>query len=291
MTLAKVKLFLYKVDGRLFNGQIKAFHSRFFKYRGKAYRLTQDLYFPPHTSSNKNIRLGQTGELLAIGGDLTPDRMVHAYKNGVFPMFFDDQPILWWTSEIRCVIFPEDIHIPKDVQKFIKSKNFHLTVDKSFHDVISACSESRKDYTWLTRERMVSLIELHKLGIAHSVEVCQDEKLVGGLFFVAIGSCYMGESMFARVNHASKVAFIALSLRLREMNYIIQDCGFLPTDHLKKMGAVVITRDEFLKILDQGVQIPDSVEAWGDLFKSWDFSQAVKSFVSQKQGRKGVGDE
>lgn len=291
MTVRKVKMGILKMDENVFKGKLNKFYSRNFKYRGKAYVLTKDLYFPPHTDANKSVRMGPAGELLAIGGDLTPDRVMHAYKNGIYPMFFEDQPKLWWTSEIRCVLYPKDIHISKRVQQVIKSNKFNLTVDKSFYDVISACSELRKDNTWLTPERMISCNELHELGFGHSVEVWQGEKLVGGLFGIAFGSYVYIESMFARVDHTSKLAFIALTLRLGEMNYPMIDCGFWLTDHMKNLGVACISRDEFLKILDQGVQIPDSVEAWGDLFENWDFGLAVKSFVSQKQERKGVGDE
>ena len=200
-------------------------------------------------------------------------------------MFFNDQLFLRWTSEIRCVFFPKDIHISKKMHEVKKSKSqkvkkFHLTAyNKAYHDVVRACSESRKDFTWLTSERMASSFELHELGFAHSVEVWQDEKLIGGLFGISFGSFFYPESMFARVKSSSKVAFTALCIRLKEMNYSILDCGIWPTDHLKSLGAVIISRDEFLEILDQNVQTPDIVEDWRELFENWDFSLAVENFI------------
>lgn len=281
MNFNKVKQGLMKIDKHFFNGNCKKIYFRNFKYKGKACTLTSELYFPPHTASNKRIRLGPAGELLAVGGDLSTERMMLAYKNGICPLFFDDQPILWWTSEIRCVLFPEDIHISKEMLRVIKSSKYHLTVDRVFHEVVYACAESRSDYTWLTPERMKASFDLHELGFAHSVEVWEDDKLAGGLFFVSFGSCYIGDSMFARVKHASKFAFLALSLRLREMNYTIQDCGIWPTDHLQSMGAVIISRDEFLGILDESAEKPDIVKDWRDLFENWDFILAAKDYLNK----------
>ena len=282
MTLDRVKLALIKMDEHLLKGNVMSFYSCHFKYRRKAYLLTKEFFFPPHTSSNKSLRIGPAGELLAIGGDLNPDRMILAFKNGISPLFSNNQPILWWTSEIRCILYPKDIHISKIMRQFIMRENFHLTVDKAFFDVVSACSESRKDFIWLTPERMEASFKLHELGIAHSVEVWQDQKLVGGLYGVSFGSIFFAESMFTRVTHTSKLALIALSLRLKELNYSLVDLGFWPTDHLKSMGAVVIQRDEYLEILEQSVQIPDIIDEWGDLFENWDFISAVKKRVSEE---------
>lgn len=289
MMLDKVKAGLVMLDDRIFNGKIKSFHSRYVKYRGKAYVLTQDLYFPPHTASNKNVKMGPAGELLAIGGDLEPDRLIHAKKRGIYIEVLNDHPILWWTSEIRCVIFPENIHISKIMRRVIRQKNgFHLTVDKAFHDVVIGCTELRGDYVWLTSEYMSSYFRLHKLGVAHSVEVWREENLVGGLFGVAFGSYFYVESKFTRVNHTSKLAIIALSLRLRELNYSLVDCGIWPTDHLKSLGATIISRDSFLEILDQSVQIPDRVEDWEELFENWDFKQAAENRITEERQDAGT---
>lgn len=282
MTFERVKLGLIKLDRRFFKGNLKKCYCRNFMYRGKAHALTKDLYFPPHTTSNKAVKLGPTGELLAVGGDLSPDRMIHAYKNGIYPLFFDDQPILWWTSEIRCVLFPGDVHISKTMLRVIKSKKFRLTVDKSFHDVVSACSETRKEYTWITSERIKSSDKLHELGLAHSVEVWLDEKLVGGLYGVSLGAYFSIESMFSCENHTSTLAFIALTIRLGELNYALFDCGFWPTEHLKSLGVSVISRQHFLEILDCSIKMPDIKEKWGALFDNWDFRSAVKNYLMNK---------
>ena len=287
MILNKVKLGLKRMDESILNGEIKKYHSRHIKYRGKAYVLTEDLFFPPHDSANKNVRFGPAGELLAIGGDLSAERLIQAYKKGIIPAFFKDEPILWWTSGIRCVLFPKDLHISKSMQRIIRKNNFRLTVDKAFPDVVSACSEMRKDYTWRTPDRIAAVCKLHELGIAHSVEVWQDEKLVGGEFGVAFGSYVHIESMFARVDNASKFADIALILRLGELNCSLIDGGIWPTEHQKSLGAVIIQRAEFLEILAQSLQEPDIVIQWGNLFENWDLMLAVKNHLAGEQPSPG----
>lgn len=279
--LEKYKPQLLKMDKRFLKGTVKSFYSRHLQYKGKAYFLTKELYFPPHTSSNKNIRMGPEDQLLAVGGDLTPERIILAFKNGIYPASVKGQPILWWTSEIRCVLFPDHIHISKVMWRLIKHNNFHLTVDKAFRDVVDACTETRENYTWLTPDRINSCCKLHDLGYKHSVEVWQDEKLVAGLFGFTLGSYFYISSMFTRVNHASKFALIALAIRLEELNYSMLDCGTWSTEHLKSMGAVVIQRDEFLEQLNQSIEVPDVCENWKDLFNNWDFCQAVKNHIDR----------
>lgn len=282
MIFDRVKSGLVRLDKLLFKGRIKKFYYHCIKYRGKACHLTKDLSFPDHSLSNKKIRLGPSGDLLAIGGDLSSDRLIYALKNGVYPIYFDDQPILWWTSEIRCVIFPGDIHISKLMKRVINKNQFRLTVDNAFHDVVNCCSESREDFTWLTSERIAATYRMYERGVSHSVEVWQDEKLVGGLFGIALGSYFNIESMFTRVGNASKYAMIALAMRLYEMNYTIIDCGFWPTDHLVRMGAVVITRDDFLEILDQSTKKTSTINNWNSLYENWDFKLALRNHLSKK---------
>ena len=285
MKLNKTKEVLFKIDRNFFKGNLKGFYTCHFAYRGKAYKLTKINFFPPHSSSNKNIRtgIGSNGELLAYGGDLSSERMILAYKNGIFPLNFDNQPFLWWTSEIRYVLFPRNIHITKRMRQFIRNKDFTLTVDKAFRAVISACRESREDLTWITPERIESSCELHELGFAHSVEVWQDGELVGGLFGVAFGSYFHIESLFKRVNNASKVAMIAFVLRLNEMKGSVVDCGFSVSDHIKGMGAEIISRDELLEIIDQNANVSDVVENWTDLFENWDFKAAAENHFINSQ--------
>jgi leucyl/phenylalanyl-tRNA--protein transferase len=281
--LKKLKLALNRVDESLLKGKIKKYYSRHIKYRGKAYVLTEDLSFPPHTFANKSVRFGPAGELLAVGGDLSPERMIQAYKQGIKPIFFNDEPILWWTSEIRCVLYPKDIHISKSMQRVIRKNNFCLTADKAFQEVVRACSEIRKDYTWLTPERIEAACKLHEMGIAHSVEVWQDENLVGGLFGVAFGSYVHVESMFARVDNASKFADLALTLRLADLNCPLIDSGIWPTNYQDSIGTVIIQREEFLKLLDKSWQEPAIVTNWHDLFMDWDFMLAVKNHLSENR--------
>jgi len=216
---------------------------------------------------------------LAIGGDWEPERIILAYKNGIYPVVFRDQPILWWTSERHCVMYPKDIHIPKNMRVLVRQNKYKLTADKAFHEVVNACSETRKKYTWLTDEQVEAFHRLHALGFAHSVEVWQDEKLVGGLFGISFGSYFHGESMFARVSQTSKLAYIGLSVRLAEMNFAIMDCGIWPTEHMKSLGAVVISRDEFLGILDKSKEAPEVIADWGALFENWDLKQAVQNHL------------
>ncbi len=270
---------LIKMDEQLFNGTIKAFYIKHIQYKGKAYFLTKELYFPPHTTANKSVRMGSAGELLAVGGDLSPERIIFAFKNGIYPSSLVDQPILWWTSEIRCILFPEHLHISKVMWRLIKHNHFHLTVDKAFDDVINGCTKSREAYTWLTPDRKKSCCTLHDLGYKHSIEVWQDGNLVAGLFGFSCGSYFYISSMFTRVNHASKFAMIALTIRLEELNCTMIDCGTWPTDHLKSMGVVIIERDEFLQRLDQSINVPAIINNWEELFENWDFCQAVKNHL------------
>ncbi len=279
MKVGKIKELLFKIDKTLFNENIKGCYSKHLAYRGKAYKLTKALYFPPHASSNKNIRMGieSSGELLAFGGDLTPERMILAYKKGIYPLFFDKQPILWWTSEIRYVLFPQKLHIGKKMRRIIKKNNYVLTADKAFRDVICACRETRKEFTWITPERIESSCKLHELGFAHSIEIWQDERLVGGLYGVMIGSCFQVESMFRRVDNAATAASIGLLLRLSEIDGIVVDCGFSVSEHIKNMGAEMISRDEFLEMIEKIMKNTDSIENWNSLFENWNFKQAVEN--------------
>lgn len=274
--MKKIKSLLLRADQLFFNGYIKAYYSRQLKYRGKAQRLTSDLYFPPHTVANQNVRLGPNGELLAIGGDLSPDRMIKAFKNGIYPMSFENEPILWWTSETRVILFLKNLHIGRDVRKFIRQEQFHLSTDKAYDEVVKACSELRKGSTWLTPERIEATLELHRLGVSHSVEVWQNEELIGGLFGNLIGSYFYTESMFTRRKHSSRVAFTAIALRLQELNFTMIDLGIWPTENLKSYGAVSINRDEYLELLNKSLNAPEIFVNWINLFENWDLKLAVE---------------
>ncbi len=206
--------------------------------------LSKDLYFPPVEDA------GKTG-LLAIGGDLSPERLMLAYKMGIFPWFDADEPILWWSPEKRMVVFPEDFKPSKSMRNIVNRKIFDVTINKDFGSVINACRMvERKGQagTWLSQEMIDSYTVLHEMGKAMSVEVWMDGKLVGGLYGVDLGHIFCGESMFSKVSNASKTAFIFLVDYLRQNNYKLLDCQ-LHNDHLASLGATEIPRQDYLKIL------------------------------------------
>jgi leucyl/phenylalanyl-tRNA--protein transferase len=206
------------------------------------FRLQQNkLIFP-------DPALAEEDGLLAVGGDLSPERLLLAYQSGIFPWFSDDDPILWFAPHERCVVFPESVRVSKSMAKVLRSGKFQISRNKAFREVIKACAAvPRKDQdgTWITAAMQAAYIRLHELGLSHSLEVWQEDQLVGGLYGVVIGKVFCGESMFSLVADASKAAFISLC-RLPEFELI--DCQ-LPNDHLLSLGAEMISRTEYMKIL------------------------------------------
>ena len=196
-----------------------------------------------------NPELADEDGLLAIGGDLSTERLILAYQHGIFPWFSDDDPICWYSPHERCVIYPDRIKISKSMKQTLKNDSYKVTANQAFKKVIANCAKVvRKDQpgTWITQEMQQAYINLHQLGWAHSVEVWKEDKLVGGLYGVAIGKVFCGESMFSLVSNASKTAFIHL---VKNMNFKLIDCQ-LPNDHLMSLGAVMISREEYLEILN-----------------------------------------
>ena len=193
--------------------------------------------------------------LLAVGGDLAPERIVQAYRQGIFPWYGEDQPILWWSPDPRMVLFPDDLHVSRSLAKELRRKRFRVTFDLAFDRVIEACAQPRKDEpgTWLMPEMIVAYRALHQLGIAHSVEVWQDGELMGGLYGNALGSVFFGESMFSRISNASKVAFVCLVRSLSRSGYRLIDCQVF-TPHLQSLGADLIPRERFLSLLNEQVK-------------------------------------
>ena len=192
--------------------------------------------------------LAEEDGLLAIGGDLSAERLLLAYNNGIFPWYSDETPILWYSPHERFVLFPEEIRISTSMKQLMKNGKFHITFNKAFSEVISNCSSSsRKDGpgTWITDEMKDAYINLHKLGIAYSVEVWENSELIGGLYGVEIDLTFCGESMFSKVSNASKLALIALC---RSKKYNMIDCQ-LHTPHLESMGGKMINRQHYLEIL------------------------------------------
>ena len=207
------------------------------------FRLTEELMFP-------NPRLAGESGLLAIGGDLSPERLMLAYANGIFPWYSDDEPICWYCPETRCVLLPQNIRISKSMQKVLNSGLFEITAGFAFPDVIAACKQKARagqDGTWITDEMEKAYIELYELGYAISVEVWQAGKLVGGLYGVIIGRVFFGESMFSDVANASKAALIWLC---RSGFFDLIDCQVV-TSHLVSMGATAMPRNEFLNLLQE----------------------------------------
>jgi leucyl/phenylalanyl-tRNA---protein transferase len=201
--------------------------------------------------------------LLAVGGCLSPTRILNAYRHGIFPWFNPDDPILWWSPNPRLVLFPHELYVSRRLAKTIRSGKFTFTIDKAFSDVISACAAPRvyADGTWISQEMQEAYIRLHELGFAHSAEVWLEGELVGGLYGVAMGQIFFGESMFHSKTDASKVAFVQLVQKLTAWNYQLIDCQMYTT-HLASFGATEIPRSQFVGILKDTCEILPASNAW-----------------------------
>ena len=191
--------------------------------------------------------LAEEDGLLAIGGDLSTERLLIAYSNGIFPWFSEGEPILWYSPHTRCVIYPDKIKISKSMQKILNQEVFKITFNQAFADVIRNCATTERkgqDGTWITNEMQDAYISLHQQGYAHSVEVWLADQLVGGLYGLKVNRVFCGESMFSHVSNASKAALIFLS----KMNIDLIDCQ-LPNDHLMSLGAEMIDRESYMELL------------------------------------------
>jgi leucyl/phenylalanyl-tRNA--protein transferase len=189
---------------------------------------------------------------LAVGGDLSPRRLLAAYRHGVFPWYETGQPILWWSPDPRLVLFPDELNISRSLAKALRRRNYEFSFDRAFSAVIDACAAPRdaERGTWITPAMRAAYVELHHRGHAHSVEIWMDGHLTGGLYGVALGRVFLGESMFHRVSNASKLAFVLLVHLLREWNYALIDCQ-VHTQHLQSLGAREIPRRDFAALLDR----------------------------------------
>ncbi len=202
------------------------------------------------------LALTEPGGLLAVGGDLSVERLTSAYQQGIFPWYSEGQPILWWSPDPRMVLEPKDIKVSRSLAKTIRKQNVQITFDQNFRDVITACSEARlekgqqQDETWILDEMIEAYVKLHEAGYAHSVECWQDDKLIGGLYGIAIGKVFFGESMFSRISDASKIAFVTLAQQLKQWGFKLIDCQVY-TSHLESLGATMIPRKQFLILLKQ----------------------------------------
>ncbi|MGM0953273.1 MAG: leucyl/phenylalanyl-tRNA--protein transferase [Pseudomonadota bacterium] len=215
------------------------------------------LWFPPADEA-----LEDPDGLLALGGDLRPDRLLLAYRNGIFPWFSDDQPILWWSPDPRCVLPPDEIHISRSLRRTLNQQTFSITADQCFSRVIRLCASTRAEGTWITDDMMAAYGHLHRLGYAHSIEAWnRNDELAGGMYGLAIGRCFFGESMFSLETNASKVLMVHLARQLTEWGYQLMDCQ-VESDHLLTMGARSIPRAEFLSILRACVDRKPGTSDW-----------------------------
>lgn len=222
----------------------------------------EEVYFPhPNHASTDGV--------LAIGGDLSPERLLLAYEMGIFPWFSPEDPIVWWSPDPRFVLFPEELKVSKSMRSLFNKAAFDLSVDQQFEAVIQNCQNVRRkgqSGTWITDSMIEGYCRLNEMGYAHSVEVLQDGELVGGLYGIALGKCFFGESMFSKVSNASKYGFISLTKKLHRLGFELIDCQ-QPTKHLASLGARSIARYEFLAFLEQNQQWNTPVEDWENLFR------------------------
>lgn len=208
------------------------------------YFLSRELYFPP-------VGYASPEGIVAIGGDLSPERLLLAYRSGIFPWFEDDEPILWWSPPERMVLLFDELKVSKSMRNILNRGAFRVTFNTAFEQVIHNCRSVKRNGqagTWLTENMVSAYCKLHELGYAKSVEVWQGEELVGGLYGIDLDHIFCGESMFSKVSNASKVAFIALAKKLQQENYRLLDCQVY-NEHLESLGAGEIDRADFMAIL------------------------------------------
>jgi leucyl/phenylalanyl-tRNA--protein transferase len=214
------------------------------------FRLTEDLAFPPS-------ELAEDDGLLAVGGDLSVDRLILGYSMGIFPWYSDGYPILWWSPDPRLILIPQELKVSRSLRQTIKKDIYTITMDKAFEQVISNCADIRRgedDGTWITSEMKEAYIQLHNAGYAHSVEAWNADELAGGLYGVILGRAFFGESMFAKKNDASKVAFVKFAEFLIKRGFELIDCQ-VTTRHLMNFGAREVPRAEFLEMLTKALNI------------------------------------
>lgn len=206
--------------------------------------------------------LDEPSGLLAAGGDLSPARILSAYRQGIFPWYSDDQPILWWSPDPRCIIYPDKVYCSSSLKKHIRKTRPQLSFDQDFAGVIRNCARLDSEQgTWITEEMEQAYIQLHRLGHAHSVEVRQDNQLIGGLYGLAIGKVFFGESMFSHRTNASKIAFVSLCRQLQTWGYKLIDCQ-VENPHLLSLGAQCIDRKAFIKQLTESININGNTHRW-----------------------------
>ena len=224
--------------------------------------LTEELSFPPPELANED-------GILAVGGDLSTDRLLLAYSLGLFPWFNPEDPILWWSPDPRFVLFPDKLKVAKSMRPYFNQKKFSVTFDKNFSDVMRACQRQYRigqhGGTWITEDMIESYTKLHRMGYAHSVEVWQEKELVGGLYGISLGKIFFGESMFTKVSNASKFGFISLVKKLQELDFWLIDCQ-QRTKHLESLGGEFVSRIEFSNYMRKNSLEKTYQGNWGTLF-------------------------
>ncbi len=208
--------------------------------------LNSNLWFP-------NVEDSSEEGIVAVGGDLSVERLILAYSRGIFPWYSDDSPILWWSPDPRFVLFPSQLKVSKSMRPLFNQNKFQVTFDQNFEEVIRNCQKINRDDqpgTWITSDMFAAYVKLHERGFAHSVEVWQDKKLAGGLYGVSLGKVFFGESMFTKVSNASKYGFITLVNQLKKKGFLLIDCQ-QETRHLESLGASAIHRKDFIDILNK----------------------------------------
>ena len=210
-----------------------------------------------------SLALDDPNGLLAVGGCLSPRRLVNAYRHGIFPWYSEDEPILWWSPNPRLVLFPERLYVSRSLRKTLKTSEFNYTYDLCFEQVMDACAEPRAyaEATWISPQIKRAYCQLHQLGLAHSFEAWKEGYLVGGLYGLSLGGVFFGESMFHRTSNASKAAFAFAVGKLLQWGYRLIDCQ-VHTGHLASLGAEEIPRTVFIALLDDYCNLPVSASAW-----------------------------
>ena len=224
--------------------------------------------------------------LLAIGGDLSPERLLQAYRLGIFPWYSEGQPILWWSPDPRAVLYLDQLRISRSLHKTLHKGAYTITYDQVFADVIQGCAAPRSADpnagTWITNDMISAYVYLHELGYAHSVETWHDGRLVGGLYGIALGRGFFGESMFSRASDASKVALVGLVHHLRNHRFDFIDCQ-LPSPHIMRLGAVEVPRSQFLLELQHTLETPDLVGSWGQASRPYITTEQLTGDGSERQ--------
>jgi len=222
------------------------------------YLLTDKIVFP-----DVEYALTEPNGLLAVGGDLSRERLLHAYQEGIFPWYSSPEPIIWWSPDPRAVLYLDELKISRSLSKSLRNRNFEVWLNRDFKSVVSHCAGKRDytDETWITGDIQTAYLDLHQCGIAHSISVYQDEQLVGGLYGLSQGKFFFGESMFNRATDASKVALCYLVNYLKDYDFLMIDCQ-VPNSHLKSLGSRNITRKNFIQQLKQWRDWPQPESMW-----------------------------